>query len=478
MTLNQFLLMIKARYKLVLAIILTVVTSAVGISLLLPKSYTATAAVVLDVKSPDPIAGMVLPGMYQPGYMATQVDLLRSERVLRGVIQKLNLTESPQLREIWAKDTQSAPGSMEPWLAALLLEKLDAVPAKESNVINISFSGQDPNFAAAIANSVVDSYINTTLELRVDPAKQYRAMFENQAKTARNQLEAAQAKLSEYQQKNGIVATDERMDIENARLAELSTQYVSVQGASADVRSRDNAAQGASDRSPEVLANPVLARLSSELALLEARLKETLANLGEAHPQVVQLRANIAELRSKISSETTKVNASLGVTTRASKEREASIRIALDQQRQKVLALKAQRDEANVLIKDVQTAQESYDRINARLSQTSLESQSTQTNVSVVQRATAPYKPSGPKILLNTALAFIVGLVLSLGVVASLEIWDRRLRSAEDVTVTLNLPLLGTLGDSRRDTDSDKKQLRLTSTSNQKTAPRLASTSN
>lgn len=478
MTLNQFLLMIKARYKLVLAIILTVTLSAAGISLLLPKSYTASAAVILDVKSPDPIAGMVLPAMYQPGYMATQVDLLRSERVVRGVIQKLNLTASPELREIWARDTKSAPGSMEPWLASLLLEKLDAVPAKESNVINISFTGQDPNFAAAIANSVVDSYINTTLELRVDPAKQYRAMFETQAKASREQLEAAQAKLSAYQQKNGIVATDERLDIENARLSELSSQLVAVQGASADVRSRDNAAQGATDRSPEVLANPVLGRLSSELALLEARLKENLSIYGEAHPQVVQLKANIAELRSKIGSETGKVNASLGVTTRASKERESVIRAALEQQRQKVLALKAQRDEASVLIKDVQTAQDSYDRINARLNQTSLESQSTQTNVSVVKRASAPYQPSGPKVLINTLLALFVGLVFSIGVVATLEIWDRRLRSADDVTLTLNLPLLGALGDSRREAGSANKQLRLTSTSNQKVAPRLASTSN
>lgn len=474
MTLNQFLLMIKARFKLVLAILLTVVLSATGISLLLPKSYTATASVVLDVKSPDPIAGMVLPALFQPGYMATQVDLLRSERVIRGVIQRLNLTASPELRQIWAKETNSAPGSMEPWLAGLLLDKLDAVPAKESNVINISFSGQDPAFAAAIANAVVDSYIATSLELRVEPAKQYRAMFETQAQSAREKLEQAQAKLSAYQQTNGIVATDERLDIENARLAELSSQLVAVQGARADVRSRDNAAQAASDRSPEALANPVLGRLNSEVALLEARLKETLATHGEAHPQVIQLKANLAELKSKIAAETTKVNASLTVNTRASQERESVIRAALEQQRQKVLSLKAQRDEAYVLIKDVQTAQDAYDKIISRLNQTSLESQSTQTNVSVLKLATAPYKPSGPKVALNIALAFVIGLIFAIGVVACLELWDRVLRTSEDITVSLNLPLLGALGDSRRDTASQGKEKALLGTSRANTSPRLA----
>ena len=49
------------------------------ISLLLPKQYTANTSVVVDVKSPDPIAGMVLPGLASPAYMATQIDIINSE---------------------------------------------------------------------------------------------------------------------------------------------------------------------------------------------------------------------------------------------------------------------------------------------------------------------------------------------------------------------------------------------------------------
>ena len=71
MTLQQFLLILRARYKVVLYILLFTVIATLIVSLLLPKQYTAGTAVVVDIKSPDPVAGMVLPGLTSPTYMAT-----------------------------------------------------------------------------------------------------------------------------------------------------------------------------------------------------------------------------------------------------------------------------------------------------------------------------------------------------------------------------------------------------------------------
>jgi len=67
---QQFLLILRARYKLVFFVLLGTVMATFVVTLLLPKQYTATASVVVDVKSPDPIIGVMLPGMAAPGYMA------------------------------------------------------------------------------------------------------------------------------------------------------------------------------------------------------------------------------------------------------------------------------------------------------------------------------------------------------------------------------------------------------------------------
>lgn len=444
MSFGQLILVLKARKWLIVAIVASCFGLAMAVSFILPSKYTATAAVVIDIKSPDPIAGMVLPGLMAPGYIATQLDLIQSERVMRGVIKQLRMTDSTQVQQQWRDETEGK-GSIESWLGDQLSRYLEIKPSRESSVINISFTGQDPAFAAAMANAFAQNYINTTLELRTEPAKQYSSLFVEQAKSARDRLEAAQAKLSAFQNEKGLMATDERLDVETMRLNELSSQLVMLQALSAESRGRQATAMGNSDHIQEVLNNAVVATLKTDLSRNEARLKELSSRLGDAHPQVAEVKANIAEVRARIDNESRKVSGSLTVNNSVNQVRELQVKAQLDQQRQKLLKLKQQRDEANVLQRDVETAQRNYEAITARLSQSALESQSTQTNVSLVKVATPPYKPSSPKTLLNGILSLVVGFMLAIVTALLLEIRDRRLRTEEDVEEGLGLPMWGSL---------------------------------
>lgn len=438
---SQLLIIFKARWRIMLAVFLAVVLTVLAGVLLLPKKYTASASVLVDVKSPDPIAGMVLPAMLTPGYMATQMDLIQSERVARGAVRALRLTESTEMRAQWQEKTAGV-GSFEAWLAGLLQAGLEVRPSRESSVISFSYEAADPAFAAAIANAFVQSYINTTLELRIEPARQFGALFEAQAKLARERLEAAQTRLSAYQKEKGLIATDERLDVENARLNELSSQLVAVQTMSAEASSRK---AKASSSSQEVLNNPVVSTLKAEMSRQEARLKELNSRLGSAHPQVIEAQASINELRDRIAAEASRVNTSVAINSAVSQQRESQIREALEQQREKILKLKEQRDEASVLLRDVESAQRAYETINARLSQVAIEGQSNQTNVSVIKQAMPPSEPSSPRIMINMVLAVLAGGMLSVIVGLLLEIRDRRLRTDFDVTELLELPVLGSI---------------------------------
>lgn len=438
---SQLLIIFKARWRIMLAVFLAVVLTVLAGVLLMPKKYTASASVLVDVKSPDPIAGMVFPAMMAPGYMATQMDLIQSERVARGAVRALRLTENGAMREQWQETTKGV-GSFEAWLAGLLQAGLEVRPSRESSVISFSYEAADPNFAAAIANAFVQSYINTTLELRVEPARQYGALFETQGKLARDRLEAAQNRLSAYQQEKGIIATDERLDVENARLNELSSQLVAVQTMSAEASSRK---AKSSSSSQEVLNNPVVSALKADMSRQEARLKELNSRLGSAHPQVIEAQASIAELRDRIAAEASRVNTSVAINSAVSQQRESQIREALEQQREKVLKMKEQRDEASVLLRDVESAQRTYESINVRLSQVAIEGQSTQTNVSIIKQAMPPSQPSSPRIMINMVLAVLAGGMLAVIVGLWLEIRDRRLRTDFDVTELLELPVLGSI---------------------------------
>ena len=444
MTFGQFLSILRARKWAALLVFLLVVATTIAVSLLLPKQYTAAASVVIDVK-PDPLAVMMNPSMVMPSFMATQVDILTSDRVALKVIRELKLLDNPQLREQWLEVTEGR-GTIEQWLVDLLQKKLDVKPSRESNVIQIGYKAPDPRFAAALANAFANAYIATALELRVDPAKQFSAFFTVQSKEAREALERAQSKVSAFQQQKGIIATDERLDIENSRLNELSSQLVQMQAVASESGSRQTQAQGSqSDRIQEVLGSALIGGLKVELTRNEARLQELNAKLGENHPQVVEAKASIAELRSRIDAEIKRVVSGVTINNTINQQRESQVKRALDEQRAKVLRMKAVRDEGQVLVREVEAAQRTFDGLMARLTQTGMEAQSTQSFANMLTTAQPPAEHSSPKIVLNSVLAVFLGLLLAVGVALMLELSDRRVRAPDDIVAALGLPVLGTL---------------------------------
>lgn len=450
MTLSQFLRILRARWRAIVAVVVVVVVAALAVSLLLPRKYTAEAALVVDAKSPDPIAGGMLPSQMLAGYLATQVDIIGSERVALRVVELAGLERMPQWREQW-EEASGGEGELKVWLAAVLRSRLEVRPAREGNVIRLAFTASQPEFAAMIANSFTRAYMETALELKVEPARQHAIWFNERTKGLRDELEAAQKRLSDYQQQNQIIAADGRLDVETARLAELSSQLVAVQGQRADSRSRQSQA-GAADSLPEVTQNPLIASLKAELARQEAEREQVLGRLGPNHPEVGKLAAAIASLRQRVAAETGRIAASLGISSRISAAREAEIAAAVEAQKARVLELKAHRDRIAVLQRDVEGAQRAYEQVAQRLTATSLESQTQQTNVAVLTAAAVPMWPSGPRLLVKLALALVVGVVLGIGSALLSELADRRIRGADDLAGLPGLPLLGSVPGAARGT--------------------------
>ena len=443
MTLQQFLLILWARRRLVFFTFLATVLSASVVTFQLPKEYSASAAVVLDVKSPDPIAGMVLPGLMAPGYMATQVDIINSDRVADRVVKMLRMDENAAIQAQWQEATEGK-GKIGPWLVELLQKKLDVKPSRESNVISITYSGSSPEFAAAMANAFAQAYIDVNLELRIEPARQNAKWFDEQSKQYRERLDTAQKALSDYQQKSGIVATDERLDYETQKLNELSTQLTVAQAQGTDASSKRKTA-GNADTLPEVMQSPLVTQLKGDIARLEARLKEVSGNFGANHPQYQRSQAELDELKSKMNAEISRITSSIGTAGNISKQKVSELIAAIHTQKTRILELKEQRDEITLLVREVESAQRAFDAVSQRTTQSRLESQSVQTNVAVLNQATEPVKHARPKRMLNILLSMFVGLLLGVGSALLLELSQRRIRSADDLNQTLGIPVLATL---------------------------------
>lgn len=445
----KLLTILRDRWKIALLVMLLTVAVGAGVSANLTKRYIADTSLMVDVRSPDPVAALISATGIAPGTMATQVDIIKSDRVARKVVRMLRLDENAAVVRMWQEATQGK-GQVTEWMANLLQRGLKVTPSRESNIINISYQGSDPSFAANVANAYAQAYIEASVELKVEPARQYARWFGDQAKILRENVEKAQGKLSAYQQSKGIVVTDEAMDFEVARLNELSTRLTAAQSEVRDARIKQRSANGSADALPEVMTNPVVTSLRTKIVDLEARLKEVGGNLGNQHPQYRRMEAELSEMKARLAAETAHAASGYGATGTVGRNKEAELKEAIEAQKQKILRMRTERDQIAVLLRDVDTAKRAYEAVNNRYNQTSLESQVTQTNVSVLTPAVEPIEPTFPKPLPQMLLmAAALGVLLGFGAVYGVEMIDRRIRSAEDLAEMLQLPVLAVIEPGR-----------------------------
>jgi uncharacterized protein involved in exopolysaccharide biosynthesis len=233
-----------------------------------------------------------------------------------------------------------------------------------------------------------------------------------------------------------------------------------LQGTRADSASRERQAGSRRDSLTEVLQNPVVASLKSDLARLELRRAETARRYGDNYPDIQRLDDQISTAKERLDQETNRVASSLSATNQINMQREAEIRRQLDAQRQHVLQMSRQRDEISVLQNDVTNAQRAYDTVTQRLAQTSLESQNQMTNVAIVTPAVRPLFPDSPRVKVNMLLALVFGALFGVALALFRERIDQRLYGSDHLRHVLGAPVFGMLGrDGMALTDARHRRL-------------------
>lgn len=442
-------LTLHARWKVVLASLIAAVGFMAVYSIIQSKVYIANAALVIDAKGPDPVTGASIPAQLIPGYITTQAEIIGSEQVAQRVAKMLNLSENLYYRQRFGSQ---APSEMpfQQWIASYLLTKLTVNPSKESSVVALSFQAPTPDLAADILNSFIDAFRQTTIDMRVEPARQYMQWYDDQIRSMRQTLIAAQGKLSKFEQDNKIVARGDVNDIDAAQLNELSLQLANAKAEDAENLSKQERIKilltsgKPVDSLPEVLTNQTIQNLKADLSREEKRLQEIASRFESAHPEYLRQQATVFRLKSSINAEISKIVGSIAERASVAKQRQEILERSIDEQKAIVLNKKKQRDELAVLSQEVRDAQRAYEDTLQRRSNVRLESQLTQANISVLNPAKRPTRHAQPNYVLNAILGLLGGFIIGTGLVFLLEAIDRRIRSAEDLSMEFSIPVLAT----------------------------------
>lgn len=484
MSAQQLIIIFLARKWLIVAYLLVTMSVTLMISLSMPKQYVTNTSLVLDQPGINPITGASLPIQLTTGYMATQSDIIKSANVALAAMDIMNLLDDKTQQDGFIKGAKLSDANAKLFKQALternasftgkvdeikqkkvllddfrndiaegLGKGLDVIPSRESSIMSISYAATDPEFAAKAANAYAQAYIQTTNKLKQQSAQETADWFENQLEKLKVLVEKARENLSSYQQTHGIVATtsNEHIDLEDAKLRELSDQLIKSQLTTADLLTKkklllDSLANPESLKSlSEMLLSPVLQELKTDLAKFEAKRADLGVRLGINHPQYQQAEAEIASIKKQISAEMNTILHNFNTNILSSKKRDDSLSKSMSEQKEKVLKLKEAHNQIEVLKKEVENAQVAYDAVMQKAIQMRMESQIKQSNAAILDVAIEPKTSDKPKVKLNMVLSVLLGTVL--GVVAALfaEMLDRRVRSPADLTDSLDLPVFGVI---------------------------------
>jgi capsular exopolysaccharide synthesis family protein len=391
--------------------------------------------------------------MADPQHMATQTALLRSRSLAERVVEALDLASSPLFVKVGEgfETIEAMPLEARVNQATLrLMKKLSVREVARSRVIEVSFESPDPALAAAVVNATADEFIASNLERRFNATSYARSFLEERLQATRASLEDAERRLASYSQEQRVLDLSGEGEnqgipggsLDGAALISLSASLTQAENDRIAAEQQWRAAQ--SGDLPESLdSNDAAVALRQARSELVAERAELLAQFREDYPSVRQLTSRIEGLDAEIAAEEQRSVRSLEATYTAALAREEALRARVGQLEGEVQDLRARSIDYNILTREVDTLRSQYDALLQRYREVSIASGIGTSQVSVVDRAVVPDRPSKPSIPRNLAVGALLALLAGVGLALLRAFLDDTIKTPEHVKDKLGLPVIG-----------------------------------
>ncbi|RYF16141.1 MAG: polysaccharide biosynthesis tyrosine autokinase, partial [Oxalobacteraceae bacterium] len=346
----------------------------------------------------------------------------------------------------------------------LLRDNLSISPTRLSRLVDVAFTSPDPAFSAKIANAWADSFIQTNLERKVQATSYGRNLLQRQLGQAKERLDGSQRQLVNYASAEQIINLpaqsngDGRVTSERSIVADdLATINSALSQAIADrIQAEARFRQvGAAGASTEALRNSAINNLRQRRAELAAEYQRLMVQFKPEYPAAEAIQSQIGQLDRSIAREEGRVSSSLEADYREAAERERGLQRKVDALKTGYLDLRRRSIQYNIYQQEVDTNRALYDGLLQRFKEIGVAGGVGINNVSVVDAADIPQKPSSPRLLLNLLASALVGLGLGVAVAFALEQIDEAIADPAEVERRLGLPLLGTVPKLDKTTPKD-----------------------
>jgi succinoglycan biosynthesis transport protein ExoP len=408
MSIIQFWRILCARWILIAATTIFCLIGGAIVIKLAPPRWDAEAHVFLNLLKPDPVTGEMIGGPSSRAYVGTQLGLITDYTVVGQAVDRLGWLSDPTLIQQYQSRSQSDTRDFRRWLAQIIIDRTRVTIMDNSNILNIIYTGSDPESAKSVANALMQSYLDNSLSFRRSEAIKSADWYALQAKKAKASLVDAQTAETAFERENNVVMMqDDRTDVDSARLTAMAAQSISV-----------DAGGGGPD---------------TQLAEIDSQIKNLSETLGPNHPDLIALKA--------------KRNALLSIAQQgvARGSQASSHGSRVDQQKALIIAERDKLSKLRNLNSEVELQRDLYNKTAQKEIDFRQQAAVADTGLTPLGSASAPQAPSYPKIPLIVGGALGLGLALGLLVALLTELLNRRVRGAEDLQSLLGVPLLTVL---------------------------------
>jgi capsular exopolysaccharide synthesis family protein len=501
---EDYLRIIQKRKWLVIAFLVLLTVTGTVRTINKESVYKAVAKILIQREKPKVIdIEEVFSAQTSWGdYHKTQYQMLKSRSLIRDVITRLKLWESPEFTSVATPSiigrlrgriyaginnlkkivvallrkpmvTREKAEDREPpremgfdeFRMALLIDvylgRLSIEPVEETTLVNIGFQGSNPELAAQIANTHARAYIEHNLRLTFEVNEVAMEWLTKELEDLRKQAETSEADLQKFKEKEDIVALDsilfskqaEYEDIVVQKISQLSNSLTTAKlnrielGTVYEQLKKVLNKTGDIEAFPDIIKDAAIRTLQNDYTALLREYTELSEKYGEKHPKMASLKAKIDEQKARLQIEIEKLVKSIETQYETAREQEENLERELNDCRREAMSLNRKAAEYGVLKRDLESNRDLYNSLLKRLKETRVSSGIEASNISVVDSAEVPLLPVGPKRTREVLFSLFLGLTLGIGLAFLFEYFDNTIKSPYDVDIYLRrLPLLGPIG--------------------------------
>ncbi|HLK86432.1 MAG TPA: polysaccharide biosynthesis tyrosine autokinase [Candidatus Binataceae bacterium] len=448
--------------------------------------YTAQTTVMILPKSPsglDPTEALLeIEASYDGSdYFKTQTEILKSRTLAASVVRNLGLNSNPSfngserpglfttmvggLRQRLHDLISPPPPNANAPRTGLLGVSADQIDAylgglnirsvPTTSLVQIEYSSPDPLLAARIANAHAEAYIQRGVEMHSQASRDAEKFLSQKLVELKEQLQKSEVALNDYRREKGIIpglmSLDGKDTVVIDRLTDLSKDLTRAQVERIGMESQiDLIHKHQYESLPVVMDDKLVQSMQAELTQLSTQDASLSSQFTAAYPPLAQLRARESALRKQLNTEIQNSVKSVETSYQQAVEKEKDLSAEMQRQRALTMSLNDAAVQYAILQRDVDTYRQLYNAVLKRMKDVGVEAEAQTSNVSIVDKATAPRIPSYPKKLRDLMVSAMLGLLGAIGLTFLLDYLDNTLKDPEEAERYLRLPNIGIIPEFSR----------------------------